>query len=252
MCDWYKNNIEYAKKYQKEYRLKNSHIFKAKDQMYRARKLNASPKWITKEMRIKMTNIYYYCKLTSIYTGKKHSVDHIIPLQGKNVCGLHVPWNLQITDSSYNMSKSNNVDFKKLDNIGDIVIIDDSLVNIEDKIPLCKKVIRLNDGKIFNSITLASKEENCNVTSIHKVLNGNKLSINRNFYKYYEEVDNVEEEFNKKVLEFMNSKSSRKRVKCLRTGTIFDSTKDAALSFNVDTHSIRKWCASNKKLTYIF
>lgn len=40
-------------------------------------------------------------------TGIKYSVDHVIPLNGKLVSGLHVPWNLQIMTLSDNSKKGN-------------------------------------------------------------------------------------------------------------------------------------------------
>ena len=58
---------------------------------------------------IELKLIYKNCKEVSEKTGIKHHVDHIVPLRGKQVCGLHVPWNLQIIPAIDNMRKGNKI-----------------------------------------------------------------------------------------------------------------------------------------------
>ncbi len=66
----------------------------------------ATPSWLTKDQREEMVDFKKWAHAKTIYTGVKHEVDHIIPLQGKVVCGLHVPWNLQILTQHENHVKA--------------------------------------------------------------------------------------------------------------------------------------------------
>jgi len=63
-----------------------------------------------RSFRKQVLEIYKQSKEISRATGVVHEVDHIIPLLGRDVCGLHVPWNLQIIPREENRAKTNRVD----------------------------------------------------------------------------------------------------------------------------------------------
>lgn len=86
---------------------KNKHVLAAKEAKRRAAQLQRTPAWLTQQDLEIMKDIYFYAKALEEATGIPHHVDHIIPLQGKSVSGLHVPTNLQILSQAENCSKSN-------------------------------------------------------------------------------------------------------------------------------------------------
>jgi hypothetical protein len=81
----------------------------AKAAKYDASKIQRTPKWLTREQRAEMVTIYERCAQKTKETGVIFHVDHCVPLRGKTVCGLHVPWNLRIITASENCSKGNRV-----------------------------------------------------------------------------------------------------------------------------------------------
>jgi hypothetical protein len=68
----------------------------------RARKLQAMPLWVDRD---KIKEVYRRAAEVSAATGVKHSVDHVYPLRGRDSCGLHVPWNLQVLTFEDNCRK---------------------------------------------------------------------------------------------------------------------------------------------------
>jgi hypothetical protein len=70
----------------------------------RAAKKQAMPPWANPR---ELQAVYIECRRMTAETGIPHHVDHIHPLQSEEVCGLHVPWNLQIIPAAENARKSN-------------------------------------------------------------------------------------------------------------------------------------------------
>jgi 5-methylcytosine-specific restriction endonuclease McrA len=60
------------------------------------------------EEHFKEIELFYQMakELETIFPWKQH-VDHIVPLNGKQVSGFHAPWNLQILSAKANMQKGN-------------------------------------------------------------------------------------------------------------------------------------------------
>jgi hypothetical protein len=109
--EWYYNNKEYANKrnreYSKNWRKLNKDKNCSKSNKYRASKLNATPIWVCEEHKWLIDEVYHLAKIRSMSTGISWHVDHILPLKGKEVCGLHVIENLQVIPASINISKGN-------------------------------------------------------------------------------------------------------------------------------------------------
>jgi hypothetical protein len=84
----------------RRYYEKNKHLYRESWQRYMARRTQACPPWLTREQRNQMRDVYRRCP-------PGFHVDHVVPLNGENVCGLHVPWNLQHLPAAENIRKGN-------------------------------------------------------------------------------------------------------------------------------------------------
>lgn len=103
----YEANKDRISKRVKAHRSANKAEYNARASKRRASKLNATPSWLTTEHKEQIRELYEICQAFKLFTGLKYHVDHIIPLVHPLVCGLHVPWNLQILEEKDNLRKNN-------------------------------------------------------------------------------------------------------------------------------------------------
>lgn len=73
----------------------------------RAAKAQRTPKWLNESDWEAIASVYERARRLTVETGVEHHVDHIVPLRGARVSGLHVAWNLQCLPATENLKKSN-------------------------------------------------------------------------------------------------------------------------------------------------
>lgn len=98
---------EVTREYKRAWKQRNPDYVQVGVNVRRRRLRNAMPKWLTQEHKAQIRAMYLAARRLTRDTGIKHVVDHIVPLRSEVVCGLHVPWNLQILTHNDNCAKSN-------------------------------------------------------------------------------------------------------------------------------------------------
>jgi len=108
--EWKEKNPEKKRQLDIAWRANNVDKKRSYQAFRRAKVKQATPPWLTKEHKAQIALIYKEALRLTNETGVMYHVDHIVPLNGKKVSGLHVPWNLRAIPASDNHRKSNKFD----------------------------------------------------------------------------------------------------------------------------------------------
>jgi hypothetical protein len=100
-------NPEADRESKRKYKKNNLHKGRADAQKRNTIKLKAMPKWLSDDHKAFMEVTYAMAVEMERRCEIKFHVDHIHPLQGETVCGLHVPWNLRVITATENIRKGN-------------------------------------------------------------------------------------------------------------------------------------------------
>lgn len=104
--DYAKNRAKCLER-RKKYCLNNPHKITASNSLRRAKTKQRTPKWLGPEEMWLIEQAYELATLRTKMFGFAWHVDHVIPMRGKYVSGLHVPINLQVIPGVENIRKKN-------------------------------------------------------------------------------------------------------------------------------------------------
>ena len=113
------NNPEYRADYNTQYYKANRAkcIALAKKREEHIKRQSKIVAGLTQAHKAEVDAMYDFCQVFAGY-----EVDHIVPLQGKQVTGLDVPWNMQVLTRSENRRKSNKFDSKMHEQVSVITL----------------------------------------------------------------------------------------------------------------------------------
>jgi hypothetical protein len=100
-------NREIRNKEKAVWRKKNSGRVLAWCRKRQLGKKQRTPAWLTDYDKLRIECLYSIAAMLTRHNGEPWHVDHVIPLQGKLVSGLHVPSNLRVMRGVENISKKN-------------------------------------------------------------------------------------------------------------------------------------------------
>lgn len=107
---WYEENKEQHLENSKAWYEANKHRKLETTTAREKRCILATPTWADREL---IKELYALAQKLTEQTGIPHEVDHVIPLQGEAVSGLHVPENLQVITREENRRKSNKFNYRQ-------------------------------------------------------------------------------------------------------------------------------------------
>ena len=104
---WQSENKDKRKQILSKHKRENRAKHTADTAKYRADKDKRTPNWLTEFDHIHIKALYQLAAMRTRESGFPWHVDHIIPLRGRNVSGLHTPTNMRVIPGEENVRKNN-------------------------------------------------------------------------------------------------------------------------------------------------